>query len=104
MRANRPPSLHIPSHALVFANTAASNRLRRPSPSSPQPLLLLSKGPHDRSSFSPKHHNKHPLVEHFLTSHNAPPRVQPPIPAFSRLEACLPPSALSSTFVAYSSP
>src|SRR5258706_4955732 len=54
--------------------------------------------------FSKKHHNKPLLVENSLTSQNAPSSVRPPVPASSRREACLPLSALTSMFVAHSSP
>ncbi len=54
--------------------------------------------------FSKKTHNKPLLVEDSLISQNAPSRVWLPVPATSRQEACLPLSALTSTFVAHSSP
>ena len=76
------------------------------SPSIPFPPSLASaipqQNPYNRSSFSQKHHNKHPLDEHSLTSQNAPSRVRPRplVPAVAR-----PPlSALTWRSVADSSP
>ena len=70
----------------------------------PAPMRPPQQIPHERPSFHQKHNNKHPLVEPFSTSQNAPSRVWPPVPAFSRQEARLPPSALTSSPMAGSSP
>ena len=70
----------------------------------PTPMRPPQQIPYERPSFPQKHHNKHPHVEPFSTFHNAPSRVWPPVPAFSRQEARLPPCALTSTPMADSSP
>ena len=55
---------------------------------------------YNRSSFSQKRHNKHPLVERSLTFQSAPSCVWPPLPAMARP----PPSVLTWAFVTFSSP
>jgi len=92
-------------HSLLFSTfhrlyTSISVYLHLPLPSqSLRKTLTIA-----HHYFSKKTHNKPLLVNDSLISQNAPSHVWLPIPAASRQEARLPLSALTSMFVAHSSP